>query len=61
MAILTSGQIEKEAVEMAASMMAVSARTSPKARGVDSVKTVVLTDGDLEKLARSLLEYLSAP
>jgi uncharacterized ferredoxin-like protein len=54
MAILTSGQIEKEAVEMAASMMAVSARTSPKARGVDSVKTVVLTDRDLEKLAKEM-------
>jgi uncharacterized ferredoxin-like protein len=54
MAILTSGQIEKEAVEMAASMMAVSARTAPKARGVDSVKTVVLTDRDLEKLAREM-------
>jgi uncharacterized ferredoxin-like protein len=54
MAILTSGQIEKVAVEMAASMMAVSARTSPKARGVDSVKTVVLTDRDLEKLAKEM-------
>jgi uncharacterized ferredoxin-like protein len=54
MAILTSGQIEKEAVEIAASMMAVSARTAPKARGVDSVKTVVLTDRDLEKLAREM-------
>ena len=54
MAILTSSKIEKEAVEMAASMMAVSARTAPKARGVDSVNTVVLTDGDLEKLAREM-------
>ncbi len=54
MAILTSGPIEKEAVEMAASMMAVGARTSPKARGVDSVKTVVLTGNDLEKLAREM-------
>lgn len=39
---------------MAASMMAVSARTSPKARGGDSVKTVILTDGDLAKLAREM-------
>ena len=54
MAILTSGEIEKEAVEMAASMMAVSARTSPKARGVDSVKTIVLTGEDLEKLATTM-------
>ncbi len=54
MAILKSGQIEEEAIEMAASMMAVSARTAPKARGVDSVKTAVLTDRDLEKLAKEM-------
>ena len=54
MAILTSRQIEKEAVEMAASMMAVSARTAPKARGVDSVKMIVLTGEDLETLAATM-------
>jgi uncharacterized ferredoxin-like protein len=54
MAILTSGQIEKEAVEMGASMMAVSARTAPKTRGVDSVKTVILTGEDLERLAAAM-------
>ena len=54
MAILTSGQIEKDAVEMGASMMAVSARTAPKTRGVDSVKTVILTGEDLEKLAAAM-------
>ena len=51
MVILTSEKIEKDALEMGASMMAVSARTAPKTRGVDSVKTVVLTGEDLEKLA----------
>jgi len=51
MAILSSGKIEKDGVEMGASMMAVSARTAPKTRGVDSVKTVILTGEDLEKLA----------
>lgn len=54
MAILTSGKIEKEAVEMGASMMALSARTAPKTRGVDSVKTAVLTGKDLEKLAAAM-------
>jgi uncharacterized ferredoxin-like protein len=54
MAILTSGEIEKEAVEMTASMMAVSARTAPKTRGVDSVKMIVLTGEDLEKLATAM-------
>jgi len=51
MAILKSEKIEKDAVEMGASMMAVSARTAPKGRGIDSVKTLVLTGKDLEQLA----------
>ena len=51
MVILTSGKIEKDALEMGASMMAVSARTAPKTRGVDSVKTMILTGTDLEQLA----------
>ncbi len=51
MAIRKSEELEKEAVEMGASMMALSARTAPKTRGLDSVKTAVLTGADLEKLA----------
>ncbi|NWF91766.1 MAG: hypothetical protein HXY46_02530 [Syntrophaceae bacterium] len=54
MAVLTSGKIEKEALEMGASMMAVSARTAPKTRGIDSVKTVILTGEDLERLAAAM-------
>ncbi len=51
MAILTSRKIEQDAVEMGASLMALSARTAPKGRGVDSVKTLILTGNDLEQLA----------
>ena len=51
MAILKSEELEKEAVKMGASMMALSARTAPKTRGLDSVKTAILTGEDLEKLA----------
>jgi uncharacterized ferredoxin-like protein len=54
MAILASGKIEKDAVEMGASLMAVSARTAPKTRGIDSVKTLVLTGSDLEPLAAAM-------
>ena len=54
MAILTSGKIEQNAVEIGASMMAVSARTAPKTRGLDSVKTAILTGEDLEKLAAAM-------
>jgi uncharacterized ferredoxin-like protein len=51
MAILRSEKIEKDAVEIGASMMALSARTAPKTRGVDSVKTLILTGNDLDQLA----------
>lgn len=51
MAILRSEKTEKDAVLMGGSMMALSARTAPKTRGLDSVKTVILTGEDLESLA----------
>jgi uncharacterized ferredoxin-like protein len=51
MAILRSEKIEKDAVEIGASIMALSARTASKTRGVDSVKTLILTGNDLEQLA----------
>lgn len=35
-------------------MMALSARTAPKTRGIDSIKTVILTEDDLEKLAEAM-------
>ena len=51
MAIIKSEKLEKVALETGASMMALSARTAPKTRGIDSVKTMVLTQEDLEQLA----------
>ncbi len=54
MAVWTGGKMEKEAVEAGASMMAVSARTAPKTRGVDSVKTMLLTGTDIEPLALAM-------
>ena len=51
MAIVRSEKLEKDALQMGASMMALGARTAPKTRGVDSVKTMVLTEKDLEPLA----------
>jgi len=54
MAILTSEKMEKDALEMGASMMALSARTAPKTRGINSVKTLILTGKDLEQLALAM-------
>lgn len=57
MTVRTGGEMEKIAAEMAASIMAMSARTAPKTRGVDSVKTLFVTGEDLEKLARGMEEH----
>ncbi len=54
MAILRSDSLERKALEMGASMMALSARTAPKTRGIDSVKTMVLTERELEQLAAAM-------
>jgi uncharacterized ferredoxin-like protein len=48
----------KEAIEMAAQLMAVSARTAPKAGGKDFLEIVVLTQaGDLQKIAEAMAGY----
>jgi uncharacterized ferredoxin-like protein len=47
-------KLEKEAVMMVAAMMASSARTAPKARGLDAVKTMVVDGDDLEFLAGAM-------
>jgi uncharacterized ferredoxin-like protein len=54
MAQLKSKEVEKNAITMAAALMAASARTAPKARGVDSTASLVLVDEDLEKLALAM-------
>jgi len=54
MAQLKSGEVEREAVRMAVAMMASSARTAPKARGVDAIKTMVIDGNDLELLAGAM-------
>jgi len=48
----------KEAIEMAAQLMAVSARTAPKAGGKDFLEIVVITQADeLQKIAEAMEEY----
>lgn len=54
MAVRKSEEIEKEALEAGASMMASAVRTAPKTRGIDLIKTAVLTGADLEPLARAM-------
>lgn len=57
MAQMNSTEAEREAILEVAKLMAVSARTAPKTRGLDSVKTVILHgDEELEKLAQAMEE-----
>jgi len=54
MARLQAKQAEKDAVRMAAALMAASARTAPKTRGVDSTETLILDGDDVEELAAAM-------
>ena len=54
--IYTSDKMEEAAVLDAAQLMCASARTAPKTRGIDNVKTLVLTGDDLLALADKMEE-----
>lgn len=49
-----SPEVEREAIRMVAGLMASSARTAPKARGIDDVKTMVVDGNDIELLAGAM-------
>lgn len=50
--ILDSKSSEAQAVLVVAKLMLVAARTAPKARGQDSIKTAIVTEEDKERLAK---------
>jgi len=47
-------QTEKDAALTAASLMAASARTAPKGRGLDAIETLVLDGDDVDRLAQAM-------
>ncbi|GLI46654.1 ferredoxin domain-containing protein [Methanoculleus bourgensis] len=49
--------LESDAVETVARLMALSARTAPKARGTDVIKTLLVTGEDRTVLARAMREF----
>ena len=51
MAFIISAESEQLAVLTTATLMATAARTAPKTRGMDSVKTLIVTGEELETLA----------
>jgi len=54
MARFKSEEVEREAVRMVAAMMASSARTAPKTRGIDDIKTMIVDGSELELLANAM-------
>ena len=48
--------VESDAVKSVAGLMALSARTAPKAVGLDSIKVKVLTGKDQERLANQMIK-----
>jgi len=54
---VNSNEAEKDGVLTAAKMMAVAARTAPKTRGLDSIRTMILLEPDeMERLASTMEE-----
>jgi len=49
--------VESDAVETVARLMALSARTAPKARGIDIIKTQIVTGEEKTVLAEAMREY----
>jgi uncharacterized ferredoxin-like protein len=56
MATYKSEELEKEAIRNAAAIMAASARTAPKAGGIDYIKTAIVDGDDILKLAAAMEE-----
>jgi len=53
---ISSEQAERKALLRAAELMAVAARTAPKARGVDVVETMIIFGPELEEIAGKMDE-----
>lgn len=54
MTIVKDKQAEKEAILEAAKLMAVAARTAPKTKGIDNLKTAILTGPKKEELCKKM-------
>lgn len=59
MTIVEDKQAEREAVLKAAKLMAVAARTAPKTKGIDNLRTAILTDPEKEELCKQMEELSS--
>ena len=53
---ISSSEAEHEAMRTVANLMAAAARTAPKGRGVDTIRTMVVEGEDIETLAHMMEE-----
>lgn len=54
MPVFTDTNIERQAIETIAHLLAISARTAPKARGVDNLLTAIVTGREKDDLAEAM-------
>lgn len=60
MPVLSSAEAEREGLLRVAELMAIAARTAPKARGIDHIKTAVISGEELERIASKMEEIAEA-
>jgi len=60
MTVIKSDEAEKNALLLAAQLMAVSVRTAPKTRGIDHIVTLIVTGDEKERLAQTPVHFPSA-
>ena len=60
MPVLSSAEAEREGILRVAELMAVAARTAPKARGIDHIRTAIISGEELEQIASKMEEIAEA-
>jgi len=58
--IIKSVESEKKVIMNVANLMCVAARTAPKARGMDNIVVIILTDKEKEELAGKMVEVANS-
>jgi len=58
--IVKSNESEKNAIMNIANLMCLAARTAPKARGIDNIVTIILTDKEKEGLVNKMIEVANS-
>lgn len=53
---IESSDAERNGIMAAANLMCVAARTAPKAKGIDNIVTIILTDNEIKELSEKMVE-----